>query len=333
MFNSKKYLMIFITTFMLITSSLSRAADAPASTETLFINLGTAGITGVYYPVGAAICKLTQREAQQEGKKITCSPEATGGSIFNLNALANGNINVAIVQSDWQATAYNGAGLFADKGPNNKLRTLFSMQEETYTIIARKDANITKWEDLRDKRLNIGAPGSGESVNTRALMNLYGWKDSDFALVSELKASEHAEALCDNRIDAFVYVVGNPNASIQEAATTCDVVVVPITGPQIDKMVADNPYYTKAQVPGGIYRGNPNPTDTFGVKAVLTATTDLPDDVAYIIAKGVFENLEQLKKVHQTLNKLTAEGMLQGFTAPIHPGALKYYKERGLIKE
>ncbi len=298
-----------------------------------FINIGTAGITGVYYPTGTAICRLLDREAAYADVVLKCSPEATGGSIFNLNTMAHGDMAVGITQSDWQYHAWNGSSAFASRGADKSLRALFSLQVEPFTIVARRDANINTFEDLKGKRVNIGDPGSGQYANMKVLMKHLDWTDNDFTLVSQLKASEHAEALCDNRIDAFIYVIGHPNASIQEAATTCQVTIMPVEGPAIDSLLAENPYYVMAEIPGGLYRNNPDPVSTFGLKATLVAREDVSDEVAYLLVKSVFENLSQLQRVHPALMMLTPETMLEANSAPFHPGALQYYQEQGWLSD
>ncbi len=297
-----------------------------------FVSIGTAGITGVYYPTGAAICRLAEHEASKSSYDLLCSPEATGGSIFNLNAIAGNDLSLGIVQSDWQFHSYNGSSVFEGRG-NPKLRAVFSIQIEPFTVVARADSGIDSFDDLLGKRINIGDPGSGQRANMEALMEAYEWTTNDFQFASELKASEHAEALCDNRIDAFLYTVGHPNASIVEAATRCDIKLVPVNvnAPQVQKLIAGKPYYVYTEIPGGLYRGNPEPVSTFGLKATIVTHADVSEEVIYFITKSVFENLDVFKKVRSSFSDLTIESMLEGNSAPFHPGALRYYKEKGWL--
>ncbi|MDF4701975.1 TAXI family TRAP transporter solute-binding subunit, partial [Vibrio parahaemolyticus] len=174
---------------------------------------------------------------------IRCSVESTGGSIYNINTIRAGELDLGIAQSDWQYHAYKGTSKFEESGPFKELRAVFSVHPEPFTVVARKDANIKTFDDLKGKRVNIGNPGSGQRGTMEVLMNQYGWSNDDFKLVSELKAAEQSKALCDNKIDAFIYMVGHPNGSIKEATTSCDAKLVSATGPKIDKIVADNPYY------------------------------------------------------------------------------------------
>ncbi len=305
------------------------AAPTVASAES-FITIGTGGVTGVYYPTGGAICRLVNKDRSEHG--IRCSVESTGGSVYNLNTIRAGELDVGVAQSDWQYHAYNGTSKFADQGPNPELRSLFSMHAEPFTVVARADAGIKTYNDLKGKRVNIGNPGSGQRGTMEVLMNAKGWTAEDFALASELKASEQASALCDNKIDAMVYVVGHPSGAIKEATTSCDSNLVEVTDATIDMLVGENSYYRKAAIPGGMYRGNPDDVMTFGVGATIVSSTAVPDDVAYHVVKAVFENFDTFRKLHPAFANLKKEEMVRdSLTAPLHPGAVKYYKEAGLL--
>ncbi len=305
------------------------AAPTVASAES-FITIGTGGVTGVYYPTGGAICRLVNKDRSEHG--IRCSVESTGGSVYNLNTIRAGELDVGVAQSDWQYHAYNGTSKFADQGPNPELRSLFSMHAEPFTVVARTDAGIKNYNDLKGKRVNIGNPGSGQRGTMEVLMNAKGWTADDFALASELKASEQASALCDNKIDAMVYVVGHPSGAIKEATTSCDSNLVEVTDATIDMLVGENSYYRKAAIPGGMYRGNPDDVMTFGVGATIVSSTAVPDDVAYHVVKAVFENFDTFRKLHPAFANLKKEEMVRdSLTAPLHPGAVKYYKEAGLL--
>ncbi|MEJ2452586.1 MAG: TAXI family TRAP transporter solute-binding subunit [Candidatus Thiodiazotropha sp.] len=294
-----------------------------------FTSIGTGGLTGVYYPTGGAICRLLNKERRNHG--IRCSVESTGGSIFNLNTLASGELDFGVAQSDWQYHAYKGSSKFSDQGANSDLRAVFSIHSEPFTVMARDDSGIAKFADLPGKRVNIGNPGSGQRGTMEVLMQALGWKKEDFKLVSELKATEQARALCDNKIDAMIYTVGHPNASIKEAATACDAHLVPVTGQVVSELIAAHPYYAEAVIPGGLYRGSDSDTPTFGVKATLVTSARVDDDVVYELVKAVFENLDNFRQLHPAFAHLKAAEMLEGNSAPFHPGAIRYYKEAGLM--
>ncbi|MGF1693097.1 TAXI family TRAP transporter solute-binding subunit [Photobacterium kagoshimensis] len=295
-----------------------------------FITIGTGSVTGVYYPTGGAICKLVNKDRKEH--KVRCSVESTGGSIYNVNTMRAGELDFGIVQSDWQYHGYNGTSKFTDQGPYKKLRAVFSLHTEPFNIIARSDAGINGVEDLKGKRVNIGNPGSGDRATMGVVMDALGWTNADFKLAAELKGSERSQALCDNKIDAFIYMVGHPNGSIKEATTSCDAKLVSAQGAEIDKIVADNPYYAKSTVPGGMYKGTDNDVNSFGVAATLVSSTDVSDDVVYAVVKSVFENFDTFKRLHPAFANLKPEQMVKdGLSIPLHPGAVRYYKEKGYL--
>ncbi|UJF20125.1 TAXI family TRAP transporter solute-binding subunit [Vibrio sp. SS-MA-C1-2] len=296
-----------------------------------FITIGTGGVTGVYYPTGGAICRLVNKDKKDHG--IRCSVESTGGSIYNINTIRAGELDFGIAQSDWQYHAYNGTSKFKDAGPFTGLRSVFALHAEPFTVVARADSGIKTFEDLKGKRVNIGNPGSGQRGTIEVLMDGYGWTMDDFKLASELKAAEQSKALCDNKIDAMVYVVGHPSGAIKEATTSCDSVIVEVAGPVVDKIVADNSFYRTVDIPGGMYRGNPDNIATFGVGATLVSSTSVSDEAVYSVVKAVFDNFATFKKLHPAFAHLTKEQMIKdGLSAPLHDGAVKYYKEAGLMK-
>jgi TRAP transporter TAXI family solute receptor len=212
------------------------------------------------------------------------------------------------------------------------LRAVFSVHPEPFTVVARKDSGIKKIEDLKGKRVNIGNPGSGQRGTMEVVMKAFGWTKDDFKLASELKSAEQSKALCDNKVDAMVFTVGHPSGSIKEATTSCDSVMVEVAGPKVDALVQKNDYYRTATIPGGMYRGTDTDTKTFGVGATFVTSCKVPDEVIYNVVKAVFENFDQFKKLHPAFSVLKKEEMIKdGLSAPLHPGAIKYYKEAGLM--
>ena len=303
-------------------------ADALA---TQYVTIGTGGVTGVYYPTGGAICRLVNKTRSEHG--IRCSVESTGGSVYNLNTIRAGELDMGVAQSDWQYHAYHGTSKFEKNGPNKDLRAVFSVHPEPYTVVARADAGIKNFTDLKGKRVNIGNPGSGQRGTTEVVLEKLGWTTKDFKLASELKAAEQSKALCDNKVDAIIYTVGHPNGSIKEATTSCDSVVVNVTGPEIDVLVKENDYYRTAVIPGGMYRGTDEDATTFGVGATFVSSAKVPEEVIYTVVKAVFENFDDFKKLHPAFANLKKEEMVKdGLSAPLHDGAAKYYKEAGLLK-
>lgn len=311
-------------------SACAITATHSANAES-FITIGTGGVTGVYYPSGGAICRLVNKGKKDHG--IRCTVESTGGSIYNLNTIRAGELDVGVVQSDWQYHALKGTSKFEDKGAFKGLRALFSIHPEAFTVVARKDAKVKNFEDLEGKRVNIGNPGSGQRGSIDLLLEEMGKDKSIYSLTSELKSSEQSSALCDNKVDAIVFFAGHPNASIKEATTSCDSNLVNVNNEAVDNLVDEFSYYAKATVPGGMYAGSKGDTETFGVRATIVASDKLSDDAAYTLVKSVFENLDSFKKLHPAFAHLKKEEMVKaGLSAPLHKGALKYYKEVGLVK-
>ena len=310
-------------------SSVSATAQ---TVQQQFVTIGTGGVTGVYYPTGGAICRLVNKTRKETG--LRCSVESTGGSSYNLNTIRAGDMDMGIVQSDWQFHATNGTSKFKPNGPDKDLRAVFSLHPEAFTVLARKDANIKTFDDLKGKRVNIGNPGSGQRGTMEQLMAAKGWTTKAFSLTSELKSSEQAKALCDNKIDAFVFTAGHPSGSLKEATTSCDTNLVTVTGPAVEKLLNDNPYYRTATIPGSMYRGNDVDVQTFGVAATFVASTRLSDETVYQVTKSVFEDLSTFKQMHQAFGTLKKEEMISdGLSAPLHEGAKRYFMEAGLIKK
>jgi TRAP transporter TAXI family solute receptor len=309
----------------------SLATGVATAQEQRFVSVGTGGVTGVYYPVGGAICRLMNQTRRDHG--IRCSVESTGGSVFNVNAIKGGDLEFGVAQSDVQYNAYNGEGNFAEEGgAHEDLRSVFSLHAEPLTVVARAEAGISNFDDLKGKRVNIGNPGSGQRALMDVLIAQKGWTNSDFALAAELAPAEQSSALCDNNIDAFAYTVGHPAGAIEEATTTCDSVIVPVEGEAVDKLVEENPYYFKATIPGGMYRGTNEDVNTFGVGATVVTSANVPEDVVYTFVSSVFDKFEEFKGLHPAIANLTPEEMVgQGNSAPMHPGAEKYYREQGWL--
>ena len=317
----KRYIIATLAAAGLMAGAMATATAAE------FISIGTGGITGVYYPTGGAICRLMNKTRKETG--IRCSVESTGGSIYNINTVRAGELEFGVVQSDWQYHAYNGTSKFKDAGAFKGLRAVFSVHPEPVTIMARKDSGIKNITDLKGKRVNIGNPGSGTRGTWEVIEETLGWSRDDLKLAAELKSAEQTQALCDGKIDAFFWLVGHPSGNTQEAVATCDAQLVNATDAKIDALVADKPYYRSATIPAGMYN-NDSDVNTFGVGATFITSADVPDETVYQLVKAVFDNLDDLRKLHPAFKNLKAEEMIRdSLSAPLHPGAEKYYKERG----
>ncbi|SBW09538.1 TRAP transporter solute receptor, TAXI family [uncultured Alphaproteobacteria bacterium] len=312
--------------FATVMGSMS-VADAA---DQRFITIGTGGVTGVYYAVGGAICRLMNKDYKTTG--VRCSTESTGGSVFNVNAIKSGELDFGLSQSDVQYNAYEGKAQFEKDGKVADLRAVFGVHAEPLTVLARRDANVNKFEDFAGKRFNVGNPGSGTLASMEELLAAMKWTRAKFSLAAELKPDEMGPALCDNKIDGFVFTVGHPSAAIQDPTTACNAKIIPLEGAAVDAIVKAHPYYSVATIPGGMYAGNPDPVKTYGVRATVVTSAKVPDDIVYNLVKAVFDNFDDFKKLHPAFAHLDPKDMVKaGLSAPLHPGAAKYYKEKGWL--
>ncbi len=311
--------------------AVATLAAPSAFAQQKFVTIGTGGVTGVYYAAGGAICRLLNKDRAKHG--FRCSVESTGGSVFNINTIKAGELDLGFAQSDVHFNANKGLAQFKDGGAHADLRAVFSVHPEPFTVVARKEAGIKSFADFKGKRFNVGNTGSGTRASMEELLAGMGWKLTDFSLASELKADEHGPALCDGKIDGFYYGVGHPSANIQDPTTSCGAQLVSLTGPAVDKLVAEKPFYAKATIPGGLYPNNPNPTQTYGVLATVVASSKSSPDAVYNVVKAVFDNFDEFKKLHPALANLNPQNMIKdGLSAPLHEGAVRYYKEKGWMK-
>ena len=314
---------------------LAFAGTSAAAQDTRFITIGTGGPTGVYFVVGNSVCRMVHKEAAEgrsEGRQhgLRCSAPSTAGSTYNIGQICAGELDFGVAQSDWQYHAYQGSApdrVNACPG----LRAVFSVHAEPYQIIAAEGSGIQSWEDLKGKRFNIGNPGSGQRGTTEELIEGHEWTVDDFAIATELTSSEQANALCDGNIDAFGYTVGVPNAGVAVATDGCNAYIVDLADdPVVQKLVEENDYYAFTTIPAGTYFTTDEDVTTFGVKATFVTHEDVPEDVVYEVTRAVFENLDDFRALHPAFANLAPEEMIaDALSAPIHPGAQRYYDEKG----
>lgn len=307
-------------------STFGLGATAPASAADIAI--GTGSTSGVYFQLGRAICRTLRRG----GSKLSCETLSTPGSVHNLTNVAGNALDLGVVQSDIHYNAINKTGRmkFLDVDFSN-IRSVFAGHDEAFTLIARRDSGILSVADLPGKRVNIGNPGSGQRATMEVVMKAMGWTQQTFQVAEQFTAAEHSLALCHNRVQAIVYMVGHPNASVGKAVALCSAMVVPVTGDPFTKLISENPYYAVSEIPGGVYEGSMQPIETFGVKATIVTSSDVSDDIVYEITKQVFDNLRDFRRMHPALGYLDPKEMRrEGLAAPLHPGAERYYREKGL---
>ena len=311
--------------------AMTGASALEAHAKTTFVTIGTGGITGVYYPTGGAIAKIVN--AKKDKYDIRATVESTGASVFNINAIMAGDLEFGIAQADRQYQAYNGLSEWEGK-PQKDLRAVFALAPEAVTFVAAEDYGIKSLKDAKGKVVNIGNPGSGNRQNAIDVFEAAGINIEKDLKAESIKAADAPRMLQDGRIDGFFYTVGHPNGNIKEAtAGKRKTRIVSIT--DIEPLVKKFPYYSLTNIDMAQYPEATNANEkvtTVGMLATFVTSAKVPDDVVYAITKEVFENLDEFKKLHPALEGLTRETMLEGLTAPIHPGALKYYKEAGLMK-
>lgn len=291
--------------------------------------MATGGVTGVYYPAGGALCQMMNNAVAKHG--VRCFVESSNGSLDNLKRLRVREIDLAIVQSDWLMHAKNGSAQFKEYGPFTGLRKVLTLYSEPFTIVARKDSNIRRLDDLKGKRVNIGNQGSGQRATMEWLMGVIGWWTSDFSEVHEVNSEDQAQALCDDKFDAMVFVAGSPNSSVKHATTECESVIVPVVSAKLDELITDSEVYVKTAIPGGMYRGNPKDVETFGVYANLVSTDGVDQGMVYALTQSVFEDLNAFRGLHPALKRLSRQDMLRSEDdAILHKGAHAYFVDAGM---
>jgi len=318
-----------------VATALALTLGGPASAQEIsFISIGTGGPTGVYFVVGNSVCRVVHQESSEgrEERKnfLRCSAPSTAGSTYNIAQICSGELDFGVAQSDWQFHAYNESA--PDRvAPCPQLRAVFSVHGEPYQIIAGANSGVQSWDDLRGKRFNIGNPGSGQRGTTEELIAGHGWTTSDFAVATELTSTEQSTALCDGNIDAYGYTVGVPNAGVAVATDGCGAYIVDLgEDPVAQQLVADNDYYGFVTIPAGTYATTSEDVTTFGVLATFVTSADVSDDIIYEVTRAVFENLDTFRSLHPAFANLDpAEMITNGLSAPLHPGAVRYYTEKG----
>jgi len=321
----KYVLLIFLILLLLWAVPYSALAKSKV------FKIATGEYMGRYYPTAGAIAEIVNNKQEEFGFRCVAKP--TSGSVYNINAIMAGDMEFGIVQSDSQYQAFNGLDEWKDKGPQKDLRTMFSLYTESVTLLASVDSGIKTIKDLKGKRVYIGEIGSGSRQNAIDALNAAGidWK-TDIKVIKKGKKYDVQSMLMRGELDVFFYTVGHPTLAIKFATVGAKKTLF-ISIDNIEKLLSKHPYYVKSLIPVSLYPQIANDEDvkTFGVKATFVTSAKIPDQVVYAITKEVFENLGSLKYSDPTLNMLTKESMVKdGLTAPMHPGALRYYKEAGL---
>ncbi len=327
--NSSCKLAVSLVAAMAVVCAFAPGGEAASADVPDTVTIATGNVGGVYYPVGGALCKLVNENTAEHG--ISCTVEITSGSSENIRDLQERRVALAMAQSDSQYSAVKGIGPFEEDGPFDAMRSMFSPYVEHFTLVARDDANINSFQDLKGKRVYLGPPGSGKRETMAVVLDAFGWNRDEVEDISDLQASNAAEALCDNEIDAFIYTIGHPSPTVREAVSTCRAVLAPVSGQAIDRLVKNSPIYVSAVVPKGTYTGQSRDISTLGLVATMVTTEETHPEVVYQVTKTFFENLERLREASPLFSSLSTPKMVSsGRTAPLHEGASRYLSEAGL---
>lgn len=300
-----------------------------AAADDVSVTIATGRVGGLYHPVGGAICKLVNENRDEHG--IDCTVEISGGSIPNIRDLREGDVDLALAQSDELHNAYYGNGPFREDGAFKDLRLAFGLYIEHFTVVALGGRDMDTFEDLKGKRVYAGGEDSSRRHALDVLMDAHGWTGDEVTDVSTFKASNLAEALCDDEFDAFVYTIGHPNPTVREAAILCDINLLDVSPDITEKLARQNPFYVSSVIKGGTYRGNPQDTPTLGVPSMLATSAEVDEDVIYQVTKAYFESLDLLQALSPLFLSFTKDQMDEtDLDVPFHEGALKYFAEAGL---
>lgn len=331
----KKVLIGILTIVLILSLTVGCETKEPGDKETgssdgkkNYISIATGGPSGTYYPLGGAMAKVYNDNI--EG--VTANAQATGASVENIELVANGETEIAFIQNDITYYAYTGTEVFEGNEKVENIRGLAMIYPEMIQIIATKDSGIETVEDLKGKKVAIGAPGSGVEANVRQVLAAHGMDYDDLGKADYLSFNEAADQLKDKQIDAAFLTAGVPTSAVTEVSQTSDIVVVPISEEKINELVNEYPFYTEATIPKGTYKDQETDINTVAVMAMLVVPEDLDEDLAYNLTKYLFEEKQVIADTHSRGNDINLETALKGMPIEVHPGAQKYYDEKG-IKE
>ena len=306
----------------------SGAAATEAAPERDIV-IGGGSVAGVYFPAAGAICRIVS--LQEPGRR--CLVESNANSSANLERLAGGLLDFAVVQSDWLMHASRGTSLFRPNGPDETLRAVLSLHAEAFTLVARAGAGIGNPQDLKGKRLNLGPAYTYQRVLTEALLRAFKLDDDDLAQIMEVSTEEQFTALCTGEVDAAAIVAAHPSPVLADAMQRCDLRLVPIAGDRIAKLLDNRKEFAPAVVPGGLYAGAPDDIPTFGLRAILATTTQVEEEIVEAVVKALLDGLPALTDQHPALARLDRETMsTAGIAVPLHAGAERVFKARGLLR-
>ena len=313
-------------------------ASVPAPAFSLDILIGSSQTGTFNHNVARVLCRLINAKVEDVECAVLAAEEGLHSSdyIHTRTNVRNGALDLGIVDASIQYDAVNRSGQFEffDMSLDN-LRSLFSLNAVLFTVIARGDEGLKAFSDLKGRKVNVGNPGSPQRLIMDDLMRVNGWTRRDFALMEELPATKSQDnlALCFGTVDAVIRFDVHPNAGTRNMVDLCDARLLSVSGPVIDKLISDRSYFSTSPIPGGTYSSNSEAVATIGLVETVIVTEDLDEETAYNIVKSVFEQLDRLRGVHPAFSTLDPADMhARGLSMPLHPGALKYYREQGWVQ-
>lgn len=324
---SKKTLSV-IMVVVLLASLLVGCGEKPASkpAKETFVSIATGGTGGTYYPLGGAMAKIFNENIPG----VTANAQSTGASVENIGLVSKGETEIAFVQNDVTYYAYTGTETFKDKDKITNIRGMAMLYPEVVQIIATKESGIKSVEDMKGKKVAVGAPGSGTEVNARQILAEYGLTYDDLGKADYLSFNEAADQLKDKQVDAAFVTAAVPTSAVTEVTQTADIVVVPVDSAKIASLNAKYPFYTEVTIPGGSYKGNDADVIQAAVMAMLVVPEELDTDLVYNLTKQMFEQRQVIIDTHARGNDIKLETALAGMPIEVHPGAKKYYDEKGV---
>jgi hypothetical protein len=320
----------FATLAVIAASSLAMATGLALAQQRLFFGIATGGTGGTYYPLGGMLAQLISNKATVGGQKVSATAEAAGASVGNAKLLGNKEIESAFVAADILDAAYNGTGQFQGAALKN-LRALGALYPETVQLITRGDSGINGVRDLKGKSISSGSPGSGQYQLLTDLLGVHGMSRAD--VKEDLSSFTQAvDKIKDGNLHATLITAGVPTAAVTDFAQSHALKVIPLSGPEIVELQKQQPYYASVPLPANTYKGQTTAVPTLAVMAVWVTHEALPEAVAYEVTKALYENTAIMGQVHvQGKNIALATATAVG-TAPFHPGAARYLREKGALK-
>jgi len=293
--------------------------------------LGTGSVRGVYFPIGGVICRLLNRHKSLH--RIRCSLESTGGSIYNLRELREGNFDLVVAQSDWQYHAYNGSSTFKEDGANKDLRAVFALEPDPLALIVQQDSEIQNFDDLENRSVSFGYARSLQHRIINDLLAAKGWDDNNFKVVRRMSDTKQIGELCGSRVEAILLLGSSLDDYLKRVPEDCKLRFVPLDGPEISGIIEEKPYYRTGEILKGRYLDTKKDVKSFGLGATFVALESTSPKAIYHVVKEIVENFKDFQSLHPSLKSLSKKELpYAGISAPLHPGAIRYYREARLLK-